>query len=89
MTDDETFFAFCQAGAAFLERGLHFARRDDPQAYADVLELINTGRARPQLVVDFHPKLQVNLRLVANADGHTIADVFTYTATSAKPVVWN
>lgn len=90
MTDDETFFAFCQSGAAFLERALTFAKGDDPQLYAEALELIDTGRARPQLVVEFHPKLHVNLRLVATEDGRTIADVFSYKVSSARPsFVWN
>ena len=83
MTDDDhdqaAFRSFCEAGAAFLERALSFAKADDPELYADVAQLIQAGRVTPVLVTEFHP-LRVNLRLLSTTDGRAVADVFTYAA---------
>lgn len=84
MTDDEkAFYDFCEAGAAFLRRGLEFAKQDSPELYADVLELVEAGRAKVVLVTEFAPSLRVVLRVV-DQSGNAIGDVFVYQTSSAR-----
>lgn len=69
MNEIDPFFSSCQAGGALLEEALATAKRDTPQAYRDIVELVEAGLARPQLVIEFLPQMTVVLRVVAAGGG--------------------
>ena len=85
--DTEVFENFCQAAAAMLEAGLTFARKDNPEAYAETLRACS-GDVQPTLVCEFSP-LAVCLRLSGhNAAGERLeVEVFRYQTQGTARVV--
>lgn len=75
--DDDALQRLLPAALAMYERGVEFARRNDPAAYA-ALQRVTPGSA-PQLIVTMVPgRVAVRGLLVNAEDGEAIAQVFEF-----------
>ena len=83
--DDKLARLFGELAGAMLQRGLDYARRDDPHAFARVAKFRQDAGARFELRIGFDDPAGtlVTRGLLCDADGEALAEVFTISASAA------
>jgi hypothetical protein len=70
-----------QLGAAMLQRGLDYARRDDPNAFAVAARMRQAGgKFELRVLLDVELGGTTTKGVIVDQDGEVIADVFTIEA---------
>jgi hypothetical protein len=88
-TEFATFERFCEAAGDMVKAGLNFARRDNPERFAECERARQRG-AKAVLVYELGPPVAVALQLLSTGDGQPeTLEVFRYQGRLARPMEVN